>query len=149
MLAYRDGKGVALRSEDSANVTRRFQKIADALRFLPEGTILDGEIVSLDADGRPSAGSRKGDLYYYGFDLLAYRGKDLMSLPFRERRHILEKFALADIEDPIRISGVFDASPHDLMRVARQMGLNGIVGKNTDSPYEFGRQTGAWVETQL
>jgi bifunctional non-homologous end joining protein LigD len=148
-LAYRDGKGVMLRSEDEKNITRRFQQIADALRFLPQGTILDGEIVSLDGEGKPAPTRKKGHLYYYVFDLPAYRGKDLTGLSFRDRREILEKFALADIEDPIRVSGVFDTAPEDLIRVARQMGLNGIVGKNTESPYEFGRQTGAWVETRL
>ena len=146
-LAYRNDKGMVLRSEDGTNVTRRFQTIANALRFLPEGTIADGEIVSMDAEGRPASG-KKAHLYYYVFDLPAYRGKDLTGLPFSERRNILEKFALADIEDPIRISGIFDVAPQDLIRVAREMGLQGIVGKNVDSPYEVGRHTGAWVEAK-
>jgi ATP-dependent DNA ligase len=69
--------------------------IAEALRQLPNETIIDAEIVALDESGRPSFntlqnfGSSKAPIYFYAFDLPMLAGRDLTSLPLQQRRDLL------------------------------------------------------------
>src|SRR5215203_1997124 len=83
----------------------RFPGIAEAFDFLPDNTIVDGEVVALDDEGRPSFsalqnyGPRLKSVYFYAFDLPAYEGKDLRKLPLSDRRVLLEKNALRGMRD--------------------------------------------------
>jgi bifunctional non-homologous end joining protein LigD len=151
-LAIKNKKELQLLSRRGSELNRRYAAIAKALKSLPDGTIVDGEIVAMDSNGRPSftllqkAAGRKRELYFYAFDLIAYRGKDVRALPLSERRDILEKHALAELSDPVRISRVFDVDADKLIRVAREKELEGIVAKRADSRYESGQRSGAWVK---
>jgi ATP-dependent DNA ligase len=77
-----DGR-VQLLSRNGKNFTRRFTLIASALEKLPDETMIDGEVVAFDLEGRPSFNvlqnhrSLKTELQFYVFDLLILRGKDL------------------------------------------------------------------------
>lgn len=130
----------------------RFPTIAKAFRFLSDGAILDGELVVLDEDGRPSFSAlhkfrfTPDSLYFYVFDLLAYKGKDLRKLPLVERRALLEDEALKGMRDPVRLSAVFTASANKLIAAAKKSGLEGVIGKRADSRYESGERSGAWVK---
>ena len=85
-------------------------------------------------------------LYFYVFDLIAYRGKDLRKVPLVERRGLLEGFALKGMRDPVRLSAVFDASPNKLVAAAKKTGLEGVIAKRASSRYETGERSGAWVK---
>jgi DNA ligase D-like protein (predicted ligase) len=134
------------------NLNGPFPRIASAFSFLPDDTIVDGELVVLDDQGKPSFSALQHSrftpnaLYFYAFDLLAYQGKDLRKLPLAERRILLEDSALKDRRDPVRLSFVFNASPKELIAAARKAGLEGVVAKRADSKYESGGRTGAWVK---
>jgi DNA ligase D-like protein (predicted ligase) len=129
-----------------------FPRIASAFSFLPNDTIMDGELVVLDDEGKPSFSAlqhsrfTQNALYFYAFDLLAYQGRDLRKLPLAERRTLLEDSALKDRRDPVRLSVVFNASPKQLIAAAREAGLEGVVAKRADSRYESGERSGAWVK---
>ena len=139
-------------SRRGKNFNDRFRAIARAFGFLADDTIVDGEVVALDNQGKPSFSdlqhSRAGpeSLYFYAFDLLAYQGRDLRKLPLSERRRLLEKHALRGMRDPVRLSEVFNASPNLLITAARQAGLEGIVAKRSISRYESGERSGAWLK---
>jgi ATP-dependent DNA ligase len=74
---------IQLLSRNGKNFTKRFPLIAQALENLPDETMIDGEIVAFDSEGRPSFNvlknhrSRETELQFYVFDLLILRGKDL------------------------------------------------------------------------
>lgn len=73
-----------------------FPTIQDALHLLGPGTMLDGEVVALDEAGRPSFNRlqnyREGHpVLYYAFDILSYRGKSLLKMPWKDRRTLLER----------------------------------------------------------
>ena len=78
-------------------LNRKFPYIATALKCLPDDTILDGEIVALDEQGRSDFNllqnfrSAESQIHYYVFDILALKGRDVSVLPLAERRRILEK----------------------------------------------------------
>jgi bifunctional non-homologous end joining protein LigD len=154
-LALRNAAGVVLFSRRGNRLNRRFPGIVTALRGLQPGTMLDGEIVALDVAGKPSfnalqnMGTSKFPLYFYAFDLLAYEGKDARRLPQRQRRMLLEKSALSRLSDPIRVSPVFDIPAADLVEAVRAQGLEGVVAKRTDSPYESGKRSGAWSKYRM
>jgi bifunctional non-homologous end joining protein LigD len=87
---------ITLFSRRGNELNQRFPGLADAFDFLPDNTIVDGEVVALDDQGRPSFsalqnyGPRLKSVYFYAFDLLVYEGKDLRKLPLSDRRIVLE-----------------------------------------------------------
>jgi bifunctional non-homologous end joining protein LigD len=129
-----------------------FASIAAAFSFFPDNTIIDGEVVVLDQKGIPSFSDLQNSrftsesLYFYVFDLIAYRGKDLRKLPLVERRSLLEGSVLKGMRDPIRLSAVFNASPNKLVAAAKKTGLEGVIAKRASSRYETGERSGAWVK---
>jgi bifunctional non-homologous end joining protein LigD len=151
-LAMKKSGEVILFSRRGNKMNTKFGRIATALKFLPDDTAVDGEVVALDEKGRPSFSALQNSwgsaraLYFYAFDILIYREKDLRRLPLSERRNLLENFALPAVEDPIRISPSFDSDPKDLIKAVREQGLEGIVAKRTDSLYEPGERSRAWLK---
>lgn len=130
----------------------RFPTIAAAFSFLPNDTIVDGELVVLDDQGKPSFSALQNSrftpdaLYFYAFDVLAYQGKDLRKLSLTERRSLLEGNALKGMRDPVRLSAVFNTSPKQLIAAAKQTGLEGVIAKRGSSRYESGERSGSWVK---
>ena len=88
-----DGR-IQLLSRNGKNFTKRFTLIAKALEKLPDETVIDGEIVAFDSEGRPSFNvlqnhrSRETELQFFAFDLLILRGKDLTQHPLEKRREL-------------------------------------------------------------
>jgi ATP-dependent DNA ligase len=86
-----DGR-LQLLSRNGKDFAKRFTAIAAALEMLPDNTVIDGEIVAFDADGRPSFNvlqnqrSRATELRLYAFDLIMHRGRDLRQQPLEKRR---------------------------------------------------------------
>ena len=87
-IAFTRSGAAYLRSRNDKAFEQRYPEVVAALANAPADTVLDGEIVALDADGRPTftalqnAGSAPAPVVYYVFDLLVLRGRDVMSLPF-------------------------------------------------------------------
>jgi bifunctional non-homologous end joining protein LigD len=155
MLAIRHGGEVSLRSRNDNDFTARYPAVAQALGVLPDDTVLDGEIVALDAAGRPSfntlqnAASGEARIFYYGFDLLVLGGRDLTGEPLAVRRDWLERKVLPKLEDPIRHSMPLEGTLSDILRAVRAHGFEGVVAKRLDSRYERGQRSGAWRKMRL
>ena len=73
-------------------LNRKFHYIATALKKLPDNTVLDGELVALDEQGKSDFGllqnfrSAESKIHFYVFDILVLKGKDVSQLPLKERR---------------------------------------------------------------
>ncbi|MBI3975198.1 MAG: DNA ligase, partial [Armatimonadetes bacterium] len=158
-------RSVLLQSRNLHPVNRQYPEVVDALYAagLP-GAVLDGEIVAPDERGRPSfqrlqqrinlhghedvAEARAAaPVLYYVFDILHYDGHDLTARPLRERRRILE--AVLPAGPVLRLSEAFPGEGRAFYRAAQDQRLEGIVGKQADSPYETGRRSGAWVKVKV
>jgi ATP-dependent DNA ligase len=83
---------------------------------------------------------------YFIFDVLCYRGRDLLSLPLIERREYLERIPVGD---RIKISAALEVPPETMITAIREQGLEGVVGKRRDSRYEPGKRSGAWVKMRV
>src|SRR6266542_2694838 len=144
-LALRSDKGVDLRSRRNRPLNNRFANLARALAVIEPATVLDGEIIVLDEDGRPSFNllqnyqTSSRSILYHVFDLLVYHGRSLLQVPLHKRREILRDIALRGTGDPIRLSPIFDAAASDLVAAAQEQRIEGIIAKRVNSVYEPGR----------
>lgn len=154
-LAIKSGDRVQLRSRNDNEFTARYPSIADALSGLPNDTVIDGEVVALDADGKPSFnmlqnyGSAGAPLHFFVFDLLVLNGKDVMGVPLVKRRELLEKRVLPRLSEPVRYSPELKASLKELIQSVKAQGLEGLVAKRRDSKYEPGLRSGAWQKMRI
>ena len=152
-LAARSGNHVVLWSRRGNSFTARFPEIARACQAMPTDTMIDGEVVAIDADGRMSFNAlqhsrSKTQLQLYAFDILVHRGRSTLRLPLEERRNLLVE-ALAKVQYPIIRSTPFDAKPADLIRAAKELELEGLIAKRKDSLYEPARRSGAWLKYKI
>ncbi len=154
-IAIKTGGKVQLRSRNDNDFTERYALIAAALRSLPDETVLDGEMAALDEEGRPSFnllqnyGSAEAPLVYFVFDLLILKGQSVMAKPLNERRALLESQVLPKLAEPIRYSPELEASLPDLIASVKSAGLEGLVAKRRNGPYEPGQRSGAWQKMRI
>jgi DNA ligase D-like protein (predicted ligase) len=149
-IAVKRAGELTLFSRHQKVLNTRFPRVADALALLESDFVLDGELVALDAQGRPSFQVLQNNLsrllptYFYCFDLLNRDGETLISFPLQERRQ-LHKMLPAP-EDPLRLSPLLHAPSDQILVAVRKLGLEGIVAKQIDSVYEPGERSGAWIK---
>jgi DNA ligase D-like protein (predicted ligase) len=149
-----DGR-VHLRSRNGNDFGARYASVLKALETLPPDSVIDGEIVALDDDGRPSfnllqnyqAGSAR--LAYFVFDVMVHRGRDVMGEPLSVRRTILETKIVPKLLDPVRHLGPLDVPLSVLVQSAKAQGFEGLVAKRSDSRYEPGLRSGAWQKMRV
>jgi bifunctional non-homologous end joining protein LigD len=148
-VAYASGDGsVRLESRNLNDLTGRYREAAAIGSALGGRTaVLDGEVVAFDDQGRPSFQRLQGrdrPVVYMAFDLLYLDGESLMRLPYTERRARLEALALdgAAWRTPAYHAGEGQA----LFEASAAQGLEGVVAKRLDSPYEPGRRGGSWLK---
>jgi DNA ligase D-like protein (predicted ligase) len=153
-LAIKNGGKVQLRSRNDKDFNRRYPGLVKALASMPDETVIDGEVVALDEDGRPSFNtlqnySAGAPLHFFIFDLLVLKGKDVMAEPLVKRRELIEKHVLPKLADPIRYSPILDGSLANLIHSVKEQGLEGLVAKRRDSKYEPGLRSGAWQKMRI
>jgi bifunctional non-homologous end joining protein LigD len=164
-IAFVENGSVRLVSRNQNDLTAQFPELADLAKHIRAKTaVLDGEIVALDAQGRPSfslmqqrTGLRsygrrvapKADIpiLYYAFDVLYLDGKDLRKLPLDDRKARLGAL-LKKPEGAMRLSDHFVEHGRALLDAARKAGLEGIVAKRRSSLYEE-RRSHDWLKIKL
>jgi DNA ligase D-like protein (predicted ligase) len=153
-IAVKSGDAVTLYSRNRKILNKRFPYIVEPLRGLADGTVVDGEIVALDDDGRPvfnllqNVASESGRIRYFVFDLLCYNNLDLMGLPLVKRREMLRSLVRFDA-GRVKISDFVEASAEQMLTAVREQRLEGVVGKRRDSVYAPGKRSGAWIKHRV
>jgi bifunctional non-homologous end joining protein LigD len=151
-------------SRSQNDLTKQFSELGVVPRFVnAQRAILDGEIVALDDEGRPSfslmqqrTGFKSGmrclpqregvPVIYYAFDLLYLDGFDLRRVALEQRKQLLK--------DRIKTSEIIHYSDHyaekglDLFEVAKKRGLEGIVAKKRSSAYEE-KRSNDWLKIKI
>ncbi|WP_346618832.1 non-homologous end-joining DNA ligase [Blastococcus montanus] len=162
-VAAVDGDRLALASRKGGDITVRYPELA----ALPAGvggrrTVVDGEIVAMDAAGRPDFGALQNRMHrtgpevprlaaarpvtYLVFDLLAHDGADLTGLPYAERRERLE--ALPPGGRRWVTTPWFRGGGARVHAASRENQLEGVVAKRLDSPYRPGARSPDWVKVK-
>ena len=127
-IAVKTGSKVALYSRNEKKLNARFPELAKALAELPGDFAIDGEIVALDEQGRPSfqllqnSDSQQPPIYFYAFDLLNNDGEDLTRAPLERRREALNQL-LAERDDPVRVSPLLHAPSGQILEAVQKLGI--------------------------
>ncbi|HKW73575.1 MAG TPA: non-homologous end-joining DNA ligase [Candidatus Dormibacteraeota bacterium] len=163
-IAFVDGGRVRLQSRTGEDITPRYPEIHPMGRALGSAeVILDGEIVALDRNGRPSfeeIQQRMGltaeadirrkmkevPVTYMVFDLLWQDGHSRMEDTYSARRVALAGLKLAGASWQTPPSEKAGGSA--MLDASAKAGLEGVVAKKLGSRYEPGKRTGAWVKVK-
>jgi DNA ligase D-like protein (predicted ligase) len=154
-LAIKSGGRIHLRSRNDNDFNGRYPDIVRALTPMPDETVIDGEVVALDAAGRPSFnllqnyGTGQASLHYFIFDVLILNGRDVMGQPLVKRRDLIEEHILPELAEPIRYSPILDGSLKNLIHAIKAQGLEGLVAKRRDGKYEPGLRSGSWQKMRV
>lgn len=159
----RRGGNTLVWSRGEEGIADAFPELRQIGEALPDGTVLDGEIVAWESD-RPlpfSALQRRLNrkrveamlfqdvpVVYVAYDLLERDGKDLRERSTIDRRAMLEAMVDAIDEDDLLLSPLIDAASWDELgeqrEQSRQRGVEGMMLKRKTSPYGVGRKRGDW-----
>jgi bifunctional non-homologous end joining protein LigD len=145
-MAGRNAAGVTLWSRRGNDFSAQFLRITRACEQLPPHTLLDGEVVAIDENGRISFNllqhhrSQAQALLFYAFDVLIHRGIRLHNEPLSKRREVLSELMKPLTKaTAVSLSECIDATPAELIRVVKEFGFEGVIAKLKDSYYESGK----------
>ncbi len=152
-------------------ITERFPEIAAAADHLPDGTVIDGEILPWKDDrvlpfpelqrriGRKNLSSKilaEVPVIMQSYDLLEYEGNDIRSFEFRTRREFLENIVKKlnnDARSVVRVTDSVEAASWsrfgELREDSRSRGVEGFMLKHRGSPYRVGRHRGDWWKWKI
>jgi bifunctional non-homologous end joining protein LigD len=120
-IAFKMGKKLHLRSRHDHDFSLRYPAVLKGLAKLPDETVIDGEIVAVDEDGRPSFnvlqnhGPSGAPLLYFVFDVMVLAGRDVMKESLSARRTLLESKILPKLSEPVRYVESLDADLQTLI----------------------------------
>src|SRR3982074_828488 len=158
-IVFRDRDGrVRLQDRGLHDITEDLPEVAAAAKRIPPGSVIDGELVATDRDGRPdyprlrerlAAGAslmEKIPTAYLAFDALYLEEKPLLRQPVHRRRARLKKAVEAGghifVPDHIEEDGV------ELFEACLERGLEGVVAKHRLSPYVPGQRSPFWLKVK-
>jgi bifunctional non-homologous end joining protein LigD len=155
------GDEVTLTSRNGLDLTPTFPELAVLAEAVRGDAVLDGEIVAPDAHGVPrfsriqqragltsprdvERARRAVGVEFYVFDVLEEGGRRLTSLPYEERRGRLAR--LVRDGDLVRVPPDAGDDLEVALATSRELGLEGVMAKRTDSPYREGRRSRDWLK---
>jgi len=163
----RRGGGAFLWSRGEELITDRFPDLSGVWAALPEGTVLDGEVLAYSSGspmpfsvlqrriGRQKLSPKilaEAPAAFMAYDLLEMERADLRPAPLRERREKLAKLVEGRSErlslSP-SVEGATWADLHALRKEARERGVEGLMLKRWTSPYRHGRPRGDWFKWKI
>jgi bifunctional non-homologous end joining protein LigD len=161
-VVYVDTGTVRVLTRNDREVIANYPELRGLAEFFGDRrVILDGEIVAFDEDGRPSFGTLQQRMHvqrptpalrdrvpvtFLAFDVLYLQGRALISKPYAERREALESL---DLDGPRWATPpAFDGDGAAALAASQAQGLEGVVAKRRNAPYEPGRRSKAWVKVK-
>jgi DNA ligase D-like protein (predicted ligase) len=154
-IAFKMCGRLHLRSRNDNDFSVRYSDVLEGLAKLPDETVIDGELIAVDENGRPSfgllqnRGSSKAPVLYFVFDLVMLAGQELMSRTLTARRTLLEQKVVPKLAEPVRYLAPLEAPLRVLIESVKAQRFEGLVAKRRDSLYEPGLRTGAWQKMRI
>jgi DNA ligase D-like protein (predicted ligase) len=155
-------RALIIKNDDRVRILSRNEKdhtaaypgvVAAGRRLEARSAVVDGEIVAVDASGRPSfqALQHRGAhpqhaIVFYAFDLLHVDGEDLRRLPLEQRR---DRLPAVLGQSGVLLSAELPGTADRVVEAVRRLGLEGVIAKRRDSRYDAGQRSGAWVKLKL
>lgn len=154
VVAFIDNGAVRLQTRSGHSAADRFPELLNLHHAVAlKQAVLDGEVVALDPEGRPSfqllqnRGREPVPVHYMLFDLLYADGRRLFRVPLEDRKRLLQNV--------LRDSAIVKYSEHIVKdgiafyQAARQKRLEGILAKLRDSPYQPGVRSPSWLKIKI
>ena len=153
-LLIKDGNKIRIISRNEKDLTANYPTVATAAgRLHAQSVVLDGEVVALDAQGRPSfqalqhrSAHPSHVVAYYAFDVLHLDGTDLTQQPLERRRKELPAVLKGS---GVLLSDELKGTAAQVADAVGRLGLEGVIAKRRDSHYNAGLRSGAWVKLKL
>lgn len=150
-LAFIDDGTLRLQSSSGLDVTAAYPELRDLPAAVNAASaVLDGELVVLDANGRPSFEGiqrHEAQAAFYAFDVLSINGTDTMALPYHQRRALLGQILEAGSNWMVPAHRVGDGAA--LLAAATDQRLEGVMAKRLDSPYQPGKRSPNWRKVKV
>jgi bifunctional non-homologous end joining protein LigD len=146
IATIRDG-ALSLRSRNGLDMTATYPELGGLVDAVTGDAVLDGEIVALDAKGRPRfelLQRHEVPVRYVAFDALELGGEPLTQLPYHERRERL--MAAVRETDAVRVPADAGRDLRRALAASSRLGLEGVMAKRRDSPYREGRRSRDWIK---
>ena len=155
-IAVIEPNSVNLFSRNKISFNKNFKTVADELLQISHSAVIDGEVVVEDASGKSDFQSLqafqktgKGILKYYVFDILQLDGHDTTQLTLIERKQLLEMLIEnANLKNVIYSKHIAEKGK-DFFEAAIKNKLEGIIGKDAQSPYRSGKRSDEWVKIKI
>ncbi len=143
---------IKLYSRNGLSFLDLYPEIDEALQKIKGDVILDGEIVVLDKEGKPSfqslqnfADDRSLPIRYYVFDCLSLSGKDITNSSLLERKNAIVK--VLPKSEYLKYSDHVEANGKKFFKeIVKMDGLEGMIAKKVTSIYEEGRRSKNWLK---
>ena len=158
-VLFRDPDGrVRLQDRGLTDLTADIPEVVAAAKRVPPGSVIDGELVATDTDGRPdyprlrqrlAGGARMRDeipTAYLAFDALYLEGRPLMRQPVIRRRARLAK--AVETGGHMFVPQHIDEDGVELFEACLERGLEGVVAKHRQSPYVPGQRSPFWLKVK-
>jgi bifunctional non-homologous end joining protein LigD len=158
-VMFRDRAGaVHLKDRGLNDITAALPEVAAAARRVPPGSVIDGELVATDVEGRPdyhrlrqrlAGGAAMRDevpTAYLAFDALYVEGRPLLRQPVLRRRARLAKAVEAG--GHIFVPAHIEEDGVELYEACLERGLEGVVAKHMQSPYVPGQRSPFWLKVK-
>jgi len=152
-VAEWQGKKLKLYSRNGLSFIEKYAVVAEALKEIPNDVVLDGEIVLLDEDGKPSfqklqhyEDNKHLPLVYYVFDLLFLNKKDVRGMELIKRKELLEKVLAQHKNGVVQYCSHIEKQGVAFFNAAREKNLEGIIAKKADSLYTCGIRSNEWLK---
>jgi bifunctional non-homologous end joining protein LigD len=145
-LAFVDGGTTRLQSSNLIDVTAKYPELGHFAESVnAPSAIVDGELVVLDAEGRPSfelMQQHATQVAFYVFDVLSVDGHDTVALPYEQRRDLLTGLIEAGSNWMVPVHRLGDGAA--LVAATAERGLEGVMAKRLGSVYTPGKRTQNW-----
>jgi bifunctional non-homologous end joining protein LigD len=158
-MVFRDVAGhVRLLDRGLNDITAALPEVVAAAKRIPPGSVIDGELVATDSEGRPdyprlrerlaggAAFKDKIPTAYLAFDALFLEEKPLVRQPVMRRRARLSKAVEAG--GHIFVPDHIDGDGVELFEACLERGLEGVVAKHKLSPYVPGQRSPFWLKVK-
>ncbi len=158
---------VTVFSRNGADVTTTFPELSHIAAAVGDrDVVLDGEIVALDDQGRPSFTRlqrrwpqqrrprpeliREVPIRFWGFDIVAADRRPVVDQPYNQRRTLLDDLMVVEKSRVLTVPRpMFDITPADALTAVADHDLEGIVVKRLDSPYRPGERSTDWTKVPV
>ncbi len=154
-LLAKDARGLRVTDRHGEDLVTRLPELARAARQLPDGALVDAEVVVCDRRGRPryellaarlgpAARRAGGGPLLLAFDLLYDRFRPVMDRPLVERRDRLARAVSPG--GPLLVPEHLESDGEPFFEAAAEFGLEGVVAKRRDAPYVPGARSTDWLK---